>query len=1617
MPLIRADSRVAKLPKSFFGSLLRLVGYVSFFVAAFFARADFPLVSHRYLADPDGLEYNGQLYIYCSNDDDNSTNGGYAMHSIVCLSTADLKNWTDHGVVFQVPQGAAWASYSWAPTVSYRNGLFYLYFGNNTGGIGVATNASPTGPFVDAKGSPLVNASTPGAPGTNGLQEYFDPCIFVDGSQAYLYFGGNGSNNTRVVQLNSDMVSLNGSAASLGTIPFFLEASHMHKNNGIYYFSYETGGSQGEWIMYATNSNPLSGFTYVGDLLQAPSNGNNNHHALVTYQGVDYVVYHNRYLAMQNGMPPTYKRSVCLDRLFYNADGTLQQVVCTTSGLVQLHNLNPFNQVEAETMASDSGIYTETCSEGGMDVTSLTNGDWIKVQGADFGTSGASNFTARVASAASGGNIELHLDSTNGFLIGTCPVPVTGSGQSWTTVSCAINNGAAKNVHDLYLKFTGSSTTTNLFNVNWWQFQVGDSNAAASTTQFILKTGDVLNTTSFNTIGNWVTNGTSNAATAPPGPGGTYNTGANTLRTPTSGNSTTYGGDSLTLSAGAPATSGSFLLKGPNGATVVINNLVLSGGVLAQGVNSGPGGIESVAGNINVLSNSVVSGVGTTARYIGIAANLSGSASLSNDCNVVYSGNNSAFTGQMIVGSGGSVQITGQINLGGNPASFNPAQLLLNNGTLVANNTLMLNNANSGITLGSGGGGFTAAGGAALTISNSITGPGGLTFNGTGNLILAATNSYSGATIINSGSVSFLSVKSGNGNIMLANGTTLDVMAFGSSMTPAVLTLGSSSGVMLEFDNLTNTAVPPITAGSISSGGPVNIRIQSGAFMVGQSYPLLTWTSGAAPAVALSLLSGAGGNLSTNGNTIQLNVTSAVQGPLASVKFEAESGALGSDWAVSNSSPPVYITITSQDTGNNPSNAARLATYTVAFPTAGTYQLYAHVLVGPGGASSDSLFYGDGFGVQNPSNSASWILVNGLFNVGFSTSTSVVTGGGTAGIGVWKWINLSQFAPGATFTVPGGNLVQTFQIGARETGLDIDAFAFGLNGMSFTVSNLDAGVDGTPPSAGVTTINWTNILQRIDGFGAGAVFLDAGLDPVTSANMDTLYDTNNASQLGLTLLRVRIDPTTNWTTALADAQKAVARGARVFATPWTPPASMKTNNNIVGGALTASQFGNYASYLNLFAGYMKSNGVPLVAVSVQNEPDFLATYESCVWSPTQMQTFFDNNASAITNAPVMMPESFHYDQGMSDPTLNDPVAETNVNIVAGHLYGATIADYPNAHNRGLPTWMTEYEVNDQTLGGAIATAQQIHSCLATANMSAYVWWKTVGDSNGLLNASGVPQPRGFVMAQYSRFIRPGFYRIATTNNDGTLVTAYRNTNSSTFVIVAINPTAFSLTPTFNLQNFPGVASVTPWITSSSLSLAVQSSVPVTGSTFTYTLPGSSVVTFVGHGNNPPALAAVANQTINAGVTLMVTNAASDPDFPSQILTFTLLSAPTNATLVPLNATNALFTWRPLISQASSTNPIEIEVTDNGTPSLSATNHFTIAVNPVSQPNLGLLAFGGGQITLTGTGLIGPDYSLLTSTNLTIWQLLFTTNPAAMPVTFTDTNRNDAARFYRIQLGP
>ena len=167
-------------------------------------------------------------------------------------------------------------------------------------------------------------------------------------------------------------------------------------------------------------------------------------------------------------------------------------------------------------------------------------------------------------------------------------------------------------------------------------------------------------------------------------------------------------------------------------------------------------------------------------------------------------------------------------------------------------------------------------------------------------------------------------------------------------------------------------------------------------------------------------------------------------------------------------------------------------------------------------------------------------------------------------------------------------------------------------------------------------------------------------------------------------------------------------------------------------------------------------------------------------------------------------------------------------------------------------------------------------------------------------------------------------------------------------------------------------------------------------------------------NTPPLFAGINNQTINVGSNLQFTASATDTDSPPQTLTFALLAGATNATL---NTNNGAFSFRPLVTQANSTNSFTVQVADNGTPSLSATQSFSVVVNPLSVPGIGNISLAGGQFSFNVSGQSGPDYAIETSTNLTQWSNVFITNSPALPFNWTDNVTNSPRRFYRVKLGP
>ncbi|NLE01913.1 MAG: family 43 glycosylhydrolase [Fibrobacter sp.] len=430
--------------------------------------AENPIVQTNYTADPAPMVYNDTFYVYCGHDEDGST-VWFNMKEWRCYSSVDMANWTDHGSPLDLT-AFSWANAdAWAAQCIPRNGKFYMYvpvFNTTTKNrmIGVAMADNPTGPFKDALGKPMLSRYD---------CCYIDPTVYVDSDeQAYMYWG---NPYCYYVKLNKDMTSYTGDIVQIpeNAQTFsncYGEAPWLYKRNNLYYLIWAADNPNGkENIRYSTSPNPTGPWSYKGVIMPTqgltwnkPCTSWTNHEGIVDFKGKSYFVYHNA--AAPGG--GAFMRSTCIEEFTYNADGTIPQINMTLEGPKQIGHLNPYDTTQAETINWASGVKTEKCSEGGMNVCRIESGDYIRVKGVDFGTGGAKGFIARVASNTSGGKIEVRLDTTNGTLIGTCDIPGTGGWQAWTTKACDISG--ASDVHNVYFMFTGGSCS--LFNFSWWKF-------------------------------------------------------------------------------------------------------------------------------------------------------------------------------------------------------------------------------------------------------------------------------------------------------------------------------------------------------------------------------------------------------------------------------------------------------------------------------------------------------------------------------------------------------------------------------------------------------------------------------------------------------------------------------------------------------------------------------------------------------------------------------------------------------------------------------------------------------------------------------------------------------------------------------------------------------------------------------------------------------------------------------------------------------------------------------------------------------------------------------------------------------------------------------------------
>lgn len=409
------------------------------------------------------------------------------------------------------------------------------------------------------------------------------------------------------------------------------------------------------------------------------------------------------------------------------------------------------------------------------------------------------------------------------------------------------------------------------------------------------------------------------------------------------------------------------------------------------------------------------------------------------------------------------------------------------------------------------------------------------------------------------------------------------------------------------------------------------------------------------------------------------------------------------------------------------------------------------------------------------------------------------------------------------------------------------------------------------PSAPVATINWTDIKQEMDGFGASCADFLLSLTP---AQADFFFTTKG---IGLSILRTQIIPDRATCDAefrkggcsgsngqilngeLETAKMAVARGAIVFSTPWSPPGAFKTNGTFKnGGSLLPAHYADWAREIASYVTMMADKGVPLYAVSVQNEPDIATDYGSCKYTAREIHDFIPYLNSALHSAGVGSTRIIAGEQAawafdLSSAAMVDQKVESEVGILAAHGYAGEIQPHRTERAR---LWQTEASsaspIYESSMTDGMVWALKIHSYLAVANVNAWLWWFLTNmpsqgegkDNSALTDFWGSFPKRAYVSGQWSKFVRPGWWRIGVNYSEPLRITAFKDPGNQAFAIVAVNPGGSDVMQTFVLNGF-SAKSVTPWITSGRLSLAAQARVPVDHDRFTYALQPSSVTTFSG----------------------------------------------------------------------------------------------------------------------------------------------------------------------------
>ena len=411
----------------------------------------------------------------------------------------------------------------------------------------------------------------------------------------------------------------------------------------------------------------------------------------------------------------------------------------------------------------------------------------------------------------------------------------------------------------------------------------------------------------------------------------------------------------------------------------------------------------------------------------------------------------------------------------------------------------------------------------------------------------------------------------------------------------------------------------------------------------------------------------------------------------------------------------------------------------------------------------------------------------------------------------------------------------------------------------------------TPGTAqtGDITVDPGKLHQIVDGFGLADVWQGS-----SSATMQTLlWDPVNG--IGLNLVRIGIESASGKSVLMGNAgiadgqacKKFSGDDCKVWAAPWSPPASMKSNNNVNGNSANACTAtatsrlltSSYDAWSTMIAGfpatYKAQSGVDLYAVSAQNEPDWNPNYEACCFTSGEMVNFINvlGPKLAALSPPVKLlaaePDNwsnFWSGDNYATAINADAKASANVTILATHDYGGTSAGTyarpapPAANTHHI--WETECTPGDT---GPLTIATMIYAAFNTGGVNGWHYWWTQAF---IPNASS-PPAQYYALGNFSKFVRPGYYRVdvsgaptASASNPG--VVAFSSTKDGTVSIVVVNAGA-ARTVSFFVGGTAWPASVTPYVTTASSKLAAGTAISVTAGRFSGSLAAASVTTFVG----------------------------------------------------------------------------------------------------------------------------------------------------------------------------